>query len=161
MLNKMNNNLKKIFIHVLRDKEAIVSIILFLLNNNNLLEILGQFRNSEEMQPHMEKCFDNFMRFDLSRITDNWDATHINSAGGEKSSSPMQSVCRVEVMSMPIKKNLSTLRVRDLFSDTMQHRTPSCKICLVESLKICTTNTKGYHEQDTYESGLQLSASLY
>ena len=44
-----------------------------------------------------------------------------------------------------MKIEVNNSRVRDLFSDTMQPRTPLCKICLVESLKICATNAKGYH----------------
>lgn len=31
----------------------------YFLSNDDVLEILGQSQNSEAMQPHMKKCFDN------------------------------------------------------------------------------------------------------
>ena len=86
MLNEMNNKLEEIQKSLdmyLETKRQLFPRFYFL-SNDDLLEILGQSRNPEAVQPHMKKCFDNIVKLDLSRIRDKWDATHMNSAGGEK-----------------------------------------------------------------------------
>lgn len=86
MLNEMNSKLEEIQKSLdmyLETKRQLFPRFYFL-SNDDLLEILGQSRNPEAVQPHMKKCFDNIVRLDLSRVRDKWDATHMNSAGGEK-----------------------------------------------------------------------------
>lgn len=86
MLNEMNNKLEEIQKSLdmyLETKRQLFPRFYFL-SNDDLLEILGQSRNPEAVQPHMKKCFDNIIRLDLSRMRDKWDATQMNSAGGEK-----------------------------------------------------------------------------
>lgn len=86
MLNEMNSKLEEIQKSLdmyLETKRQLFPRFYFL-SNDDLLEILGQSRNPEAVQPHMKKCFDNIVRLDLSRVRDKWDATHMNSAEGEK-----------------------------------------------------------------------------
>ena len=86
MLNDMNNKLEEIQKSLdmyLETKRQLFPRFYFL-SNDDLLEILGQSRNPEAVQPHMKKCFDNVVKLDLSRMRDKWDATAMNSAGGEK-----------------------------------------------------------------------------
>ena len=56
----------------------------YFLSNDDLLEILGQSKNPEAVQPHMKKCFDNIKVLDLAKMRDHYEATHMNSAEGEK-----------------------------------------------------------------------------
>lgn len=56
----------------------------YFLSNDDLLEILGQSKNPEAVQPHMKKCFDNIKSLDMAKMRDHHEATHMNSAEGEK-----------------------------------------------------------------------------
>ncbi len=66
----------------------------YFLSNDDLLEILGQSKNPEAVQPHMKKCFDNIKMLDLAKMRDHYEATHMNSAEGEKVE--MKTVVRLE-----------------------------------------------------------------
>ena len=78
----------------------------YFLSNDDLLEILGQSKNPEAVQPHMKKCFDNIKMLDLAKMRDYYEATHMNSAEGEKVE--LKTVVRlegpVEVQYMKVKK---------------------------------------------------------
>lgn len=39
---------------------------------------------SIQVQPHMKKCFDNIKSLDMAKMRDHFEATHMNSAEGEK-----------------------------------------------------------------------------
>ena len=56
----------------------------YFLSNDDLLEILGQSKNPEAVQPHLKKCFDNIKTLDIAKMRDHFEATHMNSAEGEK-----------------------------------------------------------------------------
>lgn len=56
----------------------------YFLSNDDLLEILGQSKNPEAVQPHLKKCFDNIKSLDISKMKDHVEGTHMNSADGEK-----------------------------------------------------------------------------
>jgi dynein heavy chain len=56
----------------------------YFLSNDDLLEILGQSKNPEAIQPHLKKCFDNIKTLDISRMLGQHEATHMNSSEGEK-----------------------------------------------------------------------------
>ena len=47
-----------------------------------------------QVQPHMKKCFDNIKTLDMARMRDHFEATHMNSAEGEKVE--LKSVVRLE-----------------------------------------------------------------
>ncbi|XP_056602033.1 dynein axonemal heavy chain 2 isoform X3 [Triplophysa dalaica] len=58
----------------------------YFLSNDDLLEILGQSRNPEAVQPHLKKCFDNIksLRINKTGINSNkWEASGMISADGE------------------------------------------------------------------------------
>lgn len=40
----------------------------YFLSNDDLLEILGQSKNPEAVQPHLKKCFDNIVRLKISKV---------------------------------------------------------------------------------------------
>ncbi|KAK1153304.1 dynein heavy chain 2, axonemal [Acipenser oxyrinchus oxyrinchus] len=57
----------------------------YFLSNDDLLEILGQSRNPEAVQPHMKKCFDNIKSLKMQKmgITSKYEASAMFSADGE------------------------------------------------------------------------------
>ncbi|TRY86535.1 hypothetical protein DNTS_031645, partial [Danionella cerebrum] len=57
----------------------------YFLSNDDLLEILGQTRNPEAVQPHLKKCFDNIKSLRISKIgtSTKSEATGMFSADGE------------------------------------------------------------------------------
>lgn len=86
LLNQMNTKLEEIQKSLdmyLETKRQFFPRFYFL-SNDDLLEILGQSKNPEAVQPHMKKCFDNIKVLDLARMRDHYEATHMNSAEGEK-----------------------------------------------------------------------------
>ena len=86
LLNQMNTKLEAIQKSLdmyLETKRQFFPRFYFL-SNDDLLEILGQSKNPEAVQPHMKKCFDNIKVLDLARMRDHYEATHMNSAEGEK-----------------------------------------------------------------------------
>ncbi len=40
----------------------------YFLSNDDLLEILGQSRNPEAVQPHLKKCFDNIKSLRIVKV---------------------------------------------------------------------------------------------
>lgn len=40
----------------------------YFLSNDDLLEILGQSRNPEAVQPHLKKCFDNIKSLRINKV---------------------------------------------------------------------------------------------
>lgn len=86
LLNDMNTKLEEIQKSLdmyLETKRQFFPRFYFL-SNDDLLEILGQSKNPEAVQPHMKKCFDNIKTLDLAKMRDHYEATHMNSAEGEK-----------------------------------------------------------------------------
>ncbi len=41
----------------------------YFLSNDDLLEILGQSRNPEAVQPHLKKCFDNIKSLTMAKVS--------------------------------------------------------------------------------------------
>ena len=41
----------------------------YFLSNDDLLEILGQSRNPEAVQPHLKKCFDNIKSLTMVKVS--------------------------------------------------------------------------------------------
>lgn len=85
-LNGMNLNLEEIQKSLdmyLETKRQIFPRFYFL-SNDDLLEILGQTRNPEAVQPHLKKCFDNIKSLKISKPTGNrWEASGMFSSDGE------------------------------------------------------------------------------
>ena len=69
-LNDMNNKLEEIQKSLdmyLETKRQIFPRFYFL-SNDDLLEILGQSRNPEAVQPHLKKCFDNIVKLAMAKV---------------------------------------------------------------------------------------------
>ena len=70
-LNDMNSKLEEIQKSLdmyLETKRQIFPRFYFL-SNDDLLEILGQSKNPEAVQPHLKKCFDNIKSLAISKVT--------------------------------------------------------------------------------------------
>jgi dynein heavy chain len=85
-LNKMNTKLEEIqkSLDMYLEVKRQLFPRFYFLSNDDLLEILGQSRNPEAVQPHMKKCFDNIKSLDMSKMRDRWEGSHMNSSEGEK-----------------------------------------------------------------------------
>ena len=86
-LNEMNGKLEEIQKSLdmyLETKRQIFPRFYFL-SNDDLLEILGQSKNPEAVQPHLKKCFDNIKTLKMHKmgITQKFEATAMYSADGE------------------------------------------------------------------------------
>ncbi|XP_033636218.1 dynein heavy chain 2, axonemal-like isoform X2 [Asterias rubens] len=86
-LNEMNNKLEEIQKSLdmyLETKRQIFPRFYFL-SNDDLLEILGQSKNPEAVQPHLKKCFDNIKSLKMHKmgITQKFEAQGMYSADGE------------------------------------------------------------------------------
>ncbi|XP_048588102.1 dynein axonemal heavy chain 2 isoform X2 [Nematostella vectensis] len=86
-LNDMNTKLEEIQKSLdmyLETKRQIFPRFYFL-SNDDLLEILGQSKNPEAVQPHLKKCFDNIKTLKMARmgITQKTEAVGMYSAEGE------------------------------------------------------------------------------
>ncbi|XP_071951094.1 dynein axonemal heavy chain 2-like isoform X2 [Antedon mediterranea] len=86
-LNEMNGKLEEIQKSLdmyLETKRQIFPRFYFL-SNDDLLEILGQSRNPEAVQPHLKKCFDNISRLKMHKmgITQKFEAQGMYSGDGE------------------------------------------------------------------------------
>uniref|UniRef100_G1NZY7 Dynein axonemal heavy chain 2 n=1 Tax=Myotis lucifugus TaxID=59463 RepID=G1NZY7_MYOLU len=58
----------------------------YFLSNDDLLEILGQSRNPEAVQPHLKKCFDNIKLLRMQKVggpSSKWEAVGMFSGDGE------------------------------------------------------------------------------
>ncbi|XP_049715237.1 dynein axonemal heavy chain 2 isoform X5 [Elephas maximus indicus] len=58
----------------------------YFLSNDDLLEILGQSRNPEAVQPHLKKCFDNIKSLKIQKVgvpSSKWEAVGMFSGDGE------------------------------------------------------------------------------
>ncbi|XP_076145705.1 dynein axonemal heavy chain 2 [Alosa pseudoharengus] len=69
-LSEMNSKLEEIQKSLdmyLETKRQIFPRFYFL-SNDDLLEILGQSRNPEAVQPHLKKCFDNIKKLQIGRV---------------------------------------------------------------------------------------------
>ena len=69
-LNDMNSKLEEIQKSLdmyLETKRQIFPRFYFL-SNDDLLEILGQSKNPEAVQPHLKKCFDNIKTLDMAKV---------------------------------------------------------------------------------------------
>uniref|UniRef100_A0A2K6FUH7 Dynein axonemal heavy chain 2 n=1 Tax=Propithecus coquereli TaxID=379532 RepID=A0A2K6FUH7_PROCO len=58
----------------------------YFLSNDDLLEILGQSRNPEAVQPHLKKCFDNIKLLRIQKVggpSSRWEAVGMFSGDGE------------------------------------------------------------------------------
>ncbi|XP_063712783.1 dynein axonemal heavy chain 2-like isoform X4 [Symsagittifera roscoffensis] len=58
----------------------------YFLSNDDLLEILGQSRNPEAVQPHLKKCFDNIVKLRMQKavgLSNKLEGTGMFSADGE------------------------------------------------------------------------------
>ncbi|EDL10501.1 mCG120758 [Mus musculus] len=58
----------------------------YFLSNDDLLEILGQSRNPEAVQPHLKKCFDNIKLLKIQKVggsSSKWEAVGMFSGDGE------------------------------------------------------------------------------
>ena len=70
-LNEMNTKLEEIQKSLdmyLETKRQIFPRFYFL-SNDDLLEILGQSKNPEAVQPHLKKCFDNIKSLKMSKVS--------------------------------------------------------------------------------------------
>lgn len=69
-LNEMNGKLEEIQKSLdmyLETKRQIFPRFYFL-SNDDLLEILGQSKNPEAIQPHLKKCFDNIKSLKMTKV---------------------------------------------------------------------------------------------
>ncbi|XP_059156869.1 dynein axonemal heavy chain 2-like isoform X2 [Physella acuta] len=86
-LNEMNGKLEEIQKSLdmyLETKRQIFPRFYFL-SNDDLLEILGQSKNPEAIQPHLKKCFDNIKSLKMSKagVQQKWEAAGMFSCEGE------------------------------------------------------------------------------
>lgn len=69
-LSEMNNKLEEIqkSLDVYLETKRQIFPRFYFLSNDDLLEILGQTRNPDAVQPHLKKCFDNIKSLRISQV---------------------------------------------------------------------------------------------
>ncbi|KAL8578358.1 hypothetical protein ACOMHN_031732 [Nucella lapillus] len=84
-LNDMNTQLEEIqkSLDVYLETKRQIFPRFYFLSNDDLLEILGQSKNPEAIQPHLKKCFDNIKSLKLSYNGKKWEAAGMTSVEGE------------------------------------------------------------------------------
>ncbi|XP_065175861.1 dynein axonemal heavy chain 2-like isoform X2 [Sycon ciliatum] len=84
-LNKMNVQLEEIqkSLDMYLETKRQVFPRFYFLSNDDLLEILGQSKNPEAVQPHLKKCFDNIKSLTLRAVRQKTEASAMHSSEGE------------------------------------------------------------------------------
>ncbi|XP_052234681.1 dynein axonemal heavy chain 2-like isoform X14 [Dreissena polymorpha] len=106
----------------------------YFLSNDDLLEILGQSKNPEAVQPHLKKCFDNIKslkmgktRLDSTLQGMKWEAAGMSSADGE-----YVEFIKAVYLDGPVEAWLCDVEKNMRF--TLKKRLPECRNALKKSL---------------------------
>ncbi|XP_053403796.1 dynein axonemal heavy chain 2-like isoform X5 [Mercenaria mercenaria] len=130
-LNSMNLKLEEIQKSLdmyLETKRQIFPRFYFL-SNDDLLEILGQSKNPEAVQPHLKKCFDNIKTLKMAKQGMNmkWEAAGMSSTEGE-----YVEFIKVVLLDGPVEAWLCDVEKNMRF--TLKKRLPECRNALKKSL---------------------------
>ncbi|KAL4220766.1 Dynein heavy chain 2 [Mactra antiquata] len=130
-LNNMNLKLEEIQKSLdmyLETKRQIFPRFYFL-SNDDLLEILGQSKNPEAVQPHLKKCFDNIKSLKMAKQGMNmkWEAAGMSSTEGE-----YVEFIKVVTLDGPVEAWLCDVEKNMRF--TLKKRLPECRNALKKSL---------------------------
>ncbi len=70
LLAEMNGKLEEIqkSLDMYLETKRVAFPRFYFVSNDDLLEILGQSKNPEAIQPHMKKCFDNIKSLKLEKV---------------------------------------------------------------------------------------------
>ncbi|WAR21987.1 DYH2-like protein [Mya arenaria] len=101
----------------------------YFLSNDDLLEILGQSKNPEAVQPHLKKCFDNIKSLKMSKQGMNmkWEAAGMSSTEGE-----YVEFIKAVYLEGPVEAWLCDVEKNMRF--TLKKRLPECRNALKKSL---------------------------
>ncbi|XP_076454460.1 dynein axonemal heavy chain 2-like [Babylonia areolata] len=109
-LNQMNKQLEDIqkSLDVYLETKRQIFPRFYFISNDDLLEILGQSKNPEAIQPHLKKCFDNIKSLKLSTNGKKWEAAGMSSVEGEyvEFASPMTIEGPVESWLCEVEKTM-------------------------------------------------------
>ncbi|XP_053403793.1 dynein axonemal heavy chain 2-like isoform X2 [Mercenaria mercenaria] len=137
-LNSMNLKLEEIQKSLdmyLETKRQIFPRFYFL-SNDDLLEILGQSKNPEAVQPHLKKCFDNIKTLKMAKtrpettlqgMNMKWEAAGMSSTEGE-----YVEFIKVVLLDGPVEAWLCDVEKNMRF--TLKKRLPECRNALKKSL---------------------------